>query len=131
MITKYKTYEAKSPSWEELIIRTLTQQEIHLIENAAKYRDVNELDKDLCSPLILTAYHINRTIVDDIGLKILTILTNKGADWKHKNNEGEDFIDVLKHESRFNDEVLNNIIELHPDNYELYKISKEANKFNI
>jgi ankyrin repeat protein len=85
-----------------------------LIENGA---DVNCEDNDNWTPLIESSYQGY--------LKIVKVLIENGADWNIKNKDNKDFMDYL---SKKNKEI---IIREYPEEYELYKLKKDVEKYNL
>jgi ankyrin repeat protein len=85
-----------------------------LIENGA---DVNCKDKDGWTPL-MNSSHMNH-------LEIVKTLIENGADWNIKNIYNEDFVFYL---SKKNKEI---IIREYPEEYELYILKKDVEKYNL
>jgi ankyrin repeat protein len=85
-----------------------------LIENGV---DVNCKNDNGDTPL-MNSSHMNH-------LEIVKVLIENGADWNIKDDDNWDFMDYL---SKENEEI---IIKKYPEEYELYKLKKDVEKYNL
>jgi len=120
----------KIPELETLLKYT---EEIDIIQ--FNKLDINILNKYDQTPLLYLAYDYafskqstNGKKQTELDNKMLDLLIKKDADWNLKDNEGNDFFDLMQGKIIHNKKTID---ELYPEQYKKYLKKKTIKKFKI